>query len=68
MMRDKPGPQEVRHRRAFDMNGLCLLGGLNGVNIYIRVVSIAGICLFNDGDTLKCCVNITQVNKPSKYT
>lgn len=38
MMRDKPGPQGVRHRRAFDMNGLCLLGGLNGVNVYIRVV------------------------------
>lgn len=40
MMRDKPGPQEVRHRRAFDMNGLCLLGGLNGVNVYIRVVYV----------------------------
>lgn len=37
MMRDKPGPQGVRHRRAFDMNGLCLLGGLNGVNIYIYI-------------------------------
>lgn len=38
MMRDKPGPQGVRHRRAFDMNGLCLLGGLNGVNVYVYLM------------------------------
>lgn len=49
------------------MNGLCLLGGLNGVNVYICVVQIVGICLFNDGDIFKCCVNIIQVNKLFKY-